>query len=115
MMLLRLFVQSPWLALLPAFAFGITASRRRRPLVRAAAVAWLAYAGYETLMARRVFCAGECNIRIDLLLLYPILLALSVAAAVSAMRVAGPGMPRRPPAGRRTPPPESPASTHEGS
>ena len=114
MTLLRLFVQSPWLALLPALAFGITALRRRRPLVRAAAAAWLAYAGYETLMARRVFCSGECNIRIDLLLIYPLLLALSVAAAVSAIRAAGPARTRRPPAGRRTPPPEPPQPTHEG-
>lgn len=99
MTLLRLFVQSPWLALLPALAFGVTAVRRRRPLVRAAAVAWLAYAGYETLMARRVFCSGECNIRIDLLLLYPALFVLSVAAAVSAIRRASPETTRRPPAG----------------
>jgi len=38
------------------------------------AVAWLAYAGYEYLMYARIACSGECNIRVDLLLLYPFLL-----------------------------------------
>ena len=34
---------------------------------------WLSYAGYEFLMFTRVLCTGECNIRVDLLLIYPVL------------------------------------------
>ena len=85
--LLGIFVGFPWLALLPALAFGVTAYRRRRTVVWVAAAAWLAYAAYETAMARRILCSGECNIRVDLLLLYPALLTLSVAAALAARRV----------------------------
>ena len=51
-----------------------------------AAIAWLVYAVYETAMARRILCSGECNIRVDLLLIYPLLLALSLAAVVAAYR-----------------------------
>ena len=83
---LGVFVAYPWLALLPAAVFGIAAYRRRRTVVWAAAVGWLVYAAYETAMARRILCSGECNIRVDLLLIYPLLLALSLAAVVAAYR-----------------------------
>ncbi len=41
-------------------------------------VLWVMYSIYEYLMYTRVLCTGECNIRIDLLLIYPMLLALSL-------------------------------------
>jgi len=103
---LRVLVDAPWLTVLPVAAFGLAAHRRPRPLLRAAVGAWLVYGAYESAMALHVFGSGQGNIRIDLLLIYPLLLALSVAAAVSAIGVARPGKPRRPPAGRRTPTPE---------
>jgi len=64
----------------------VAAYRRRRVLVCVAAIAWLVYAVYETAMARRILCSGECNIRVDLLLIYPLLLALSLAAVAAAYR-----------------------------
>jgi hypothetical protein len=54
------------------------------------AILWLAYAVYEYLMYIRVLCSGECNIRVDLLLIYPALLGstlwLSLAAAIRAIK-----------------------------
>ena len=47
-----------------------------------ASTAWILYGVYEYLMRFRVLCSGECNIRIDLLLIYPILLVLSIIAIV---------------------------------
>ena len=44
----------------------------------------IAYGVYEYLMQIRVSCSGECNIRVDLLLNYPVLSALTLA---SLMRV----------------------------
>ena len=38
--------------------------------------------GYEALMKFRVLCSGECNVRVDLLVLYPSLLLVSLAAIV---------------------------------
>jgi hypothetical protein len=84
--LLAVFIEFPWLALLPAVAFGVAGYYRRRPSVWAAGAAWLAYAAYETAMAKRILCSGECNIRVDLLLIYPALLALSLVAAFAAFR-----------------------------
>jgi len=47
---------------------------------------WGLYALYETGMQQRWLCTGECNIRIDLLLIYPALLLLTIIAAVSLIR-----------------------------
>jgi hypothetical protein len=43
-------------------------------------IVWALYAGYETGMQQRWLCSGECNIRVDLLLIYPALLAASAWA-----------------------------------
>jgi hypothetical protein len=42
-------------------------------------------------MKLRWFCSGECNIRIDLLLIYPFLLLATVLGAVSLLRRQGAG------------------------
>ena len=82
-------IDQPWLAAVPGavFLWLWTASRRR--LVLVAAVAWLLYLPYEYGMKWRVFCSGECNIRVDLLLLYPALVVLSILAAVLGLRALG--------------------------
>lgn len=59
-------------------------ARRRTPFV--VGVVWLLYALYETGMKQRWLCTGECNIRVDLLLIYPALLLSLVAAGVSLLR-----------------------------
>jgi hypothetical protein len=84
--MLGIFIAFPWLALLPALAFIAIGYWSHRTAAWVAAVAWLLYSAYETAMKRRSLCSGECNIRVDLLLLYPILLVLSIAAVVSAVR-----------------------------
>jgi hypothetical protein len=40
-------------------------------------------------MKWRILCSGECNIRVDLLLIYPALVVLSILAAVPARRARG--------------------------
>jgi len=58
----------------------------RRRSVAIAGVAWLLYAAYETAMHLRWLCTSECNIRIDLLVIYPLLLVASGVAAVIFVR-----------------------------
>ena len=84
--LLGIFVQWPWLALVPGALFAAAWVRRRRTVVLAAALAWLAYFPYELGMKLRMLCTGECNIRVDLLLLYPLLAVISVLALVAILR-----------------------------
>jgi hypothetical protein len=80
-----LFIPQPWLALIPAAMFLLLYRLAHRKLAAAASLMWLLYAIYEYAMNRRWLCSGECNIRIDLLLLYPVLLLMSAAAVVSAV------------------------------
>lgn len=87
--MLAIFVEWPVLALLPAAVFAAFWRGSGRRLAGWTAVAWLLYAAYEYGMRRRWLCSGECNIRVDLLLVYPVLLVLSAAALVTVMRGRG--------------------------
>jgi hypothetical protein len=60
--------------------------RAGRRIVLGVGLIWLLYAVYETGMQQRWLCSGECNIRVDLLLVYPLLLVASAVAAVSLLR-----------------------------
>ena len=81
----ELFVRWPALALLPAALFGALARWSHRGLASLAAVAWFIYAIYELLMRYRVLCSGECDIRVDLLGIYPVLAAVSVVALLAGL------------------------------
>ena len=83
--MLDLFVRWPALALLVSALFWALARWSRRRLVTLAAVAWGLYAVYELLMQAHVLCSGECDIRVDLLGIYPLLAALSLGALVVAL------------------------------
>jgi hypothetical protein len=80
------FIEFPLLAAAIGVVFLVlyTISRRTTGLV--AALGWLGYGAYELGMRLRLLCTGECNIRVDLLLIYPILLLITVTAVVSFLR-----------------------------
>ncbi len=82
-------IEQPWLAAVPGLGFFTLYRISRRPLVLAAALAWLIYLPYEYAMKLRILCPGECNIRIDLLVLYPGLLLLSLVGGVAFVRARG--------------------------
>ena len=84
--LLGVFIQWPWLALVPVAAFGVLYARSRASSALAAALAWLGYLLYESAMKLRWLCSGECNIRVDLLVLYPLLLLVSLIALWRGLR-----------------------------
>jgi hypothetical protein len=77
---MAIFIEYPLLAVLPAIAFVGLYWLTRRPFVVVAALAWLLYGFYEYAMHERILCSGECNIRVDLLVIYPALLVASVVA-----------------------------------
>jgi hypothetical protein len=91
---MAIFIEYPFLAaVIGVILLGLGRRTRRRTAV-GVGVVWLLYALYETGMQRRWLCSGECNIRIDLLVIYPALLIGAVAASVSILR--GPRAPRPP-------------------
>jgi hypothetical protein len=76
-------IRQPLLAAVPGGLFLVLFAGSRKRLVLIAAAAWLLYVPYEYAMKLRILCSGECNIRVDLLILYPALLLLSAAALVA--------------------------------
>ena len=76
-------IQQPLVAAVPGGLFLVLFAGSRKRLVLIAAAAWLLYVPYEYAMKLRILCSGECNIRVDLLILYPALLLLSAAALVA--------------------------------
>jgi hypothetical protein len=90
--LASLFVGKPLSILLVAVLFlaghlllqytALGAGRHPRPLLWAAA-AWAVYAAWEWLVKART---PEANIRVDLLVLWPVLLVASIVAVVKALR-----------------------------
>ena len=77
-----IFAGYPWLVLIPIalfFFIGIAAKAR---FAAATAILWLIYGVYEWMMYARILCSGDCNIRIDLLFIYPVLLLLSLTALI---------------------------------
>lgn len=67
-----------FVAAVGALYFVIAAVRQPRPGRFIAAIAWLAYAAYEYFIANGVLCDANCNIRVDLLLVWPLLFCASL-------------------------------------
>jgi hypothetical protein len=89
----------PWLAALVGVLFVTLGRKVRRWGVVTTGAIWLAYAAYETGMKQRWLCTGECNIRVDLLLIFPVLIISSILAALSlgqANQGGGPKSRRKP-------------------
>ena len=83
---MSIFIEHPALAAIVGVLFlaGYLRSRLRSSAI--AAFAWVGYSAYETAMRLRWLCTGECNIRVDLLLIDPALFALSLVALVAFAR-----------------------------
>lgn len=79
---MAVFIEHPILALAPAVLFAVLFKLSKSRLALIAGLLWLAYFFYEYGMKLRILCSGECNIRIDLLVLYPALILVSLAGLV---------------------------------
>ena len=79
------FIRWPLGAFIPAAAFGAAYAWSRRGLALAAAIAWALYAVWELLIYERITCSGECNIRVDLLVMYPALWIFSIAGVIGLL------------------------------
>ncbi len=69
--------------LMPTMLFAGLYRSSHRKLAGAAALIWLLYGVCEYAMYRRWLCTGECNIRVDLLLIYPVIILVSIPAVVA--------------------------------
>jgi hypothetical protein len=78
-------IRHPWSALLVAGGCVALWWWSRSKVAFAAAIAWAGYAGYEYLMFARILCTGDCNIRVDILFVYPLLLLVSILAVAAGL------------------------------
>ncbi len=76
----HVFLVFPFTAIIPAGIFAWLFWRSRSLFCLLTSVLWLMYMVYEYGMYLRILCTGECNIRIDVLLIYPLLLLSSLLA-----------------------------------
>ena len=82
--ILAILIEYPWLALVPAVLFFwlYSSSKSKSLFILNTAISWLAYVPYEYGMKLRLLCSGECNIRVDLLLIYAVLVVASVGSLI---------------------------------
>lgn len=78
----NIFIPHPYLALIPAVVFLLKYKKLKIKFFLVIGCMWGLYALYETLNLLRITCSGECNIRIDLLLFYPILIGLTIIGII---------------------------------
>jgi hypothetical protein len=83
---MAIFLEYPILAAAIGIVLLGLGRRTRRRVVLGVGVAWLLYSVYEFAMKQRWLCSGECNIRIDLLVIYPLLFLGVLAAGISLLR-----------------------------
>lgn len=92
---MAILIDAPWLAAIPGLVLiGLGRWRRSWVAVFAGSV-WLLYGGYETGMKLRWLCSGDCNIRIDLLVIYPALALLLIVALLSLLLAGRSSSPKR--------------------
>lgn len=75
------FILTPFLAFIPSIFFGFFYFKTKQRFTLILTILWLLYG-----MKLRILCGGECNIRIDLLLIYPLLLIMSFIAIIKIVR-----------------------------
>lgn len=75
--LFAIFVEQPWIAVAPAVVFYLLYYPFRLKLVLVAAALWTIYSVYELGIWNGLFCDQDCNIRVDLLVIYPLLAVIS--------------------------------------
>jgi hypothetical protein len=80
--IMAILIEYPWLGLVPAALFFWLYSISKSLFILNTAISWLAYVPYEYGMKFRLLCSGECNIRVDLLLIYAVLAVASVGSLV---------------------------------
>lgn len=77
-----IFAGYPWLILIPVALFFYIGIAARARFATPTAIIWLIYGIYEWLMYARILCSGDCDARIELAFIYPVLLLLSLMALI---------------------------------
>ena len=79
-------ITAPFVAIIIAFIFAGLYLKTNLKTNLFTSVFWGIYTLYEYAMKLRILCSGECNIRVDLLVLYPLLIFVSILAIIKTIR-----------------------------
>lgn len=77
----NIFISAPYYALVPTLLFAYFYLQSKQKFILTSSLLWLLYMFYEFGMKLHILCHGEC-IRIDLLVVYPILIVVSIIVLV---------------------------------
>ena len=86
-------IAQPWVAGVIGVALLVAGMRRDVRQARMAAAGWIGYCAWEYGMKARLLCSGECNIRVDLLLIAPVLAITTFVAVWRIWRAIGEARP----------------------
>ena len=75
---LAVLIIAPWAAFVVAALFAVMWWQAGGRMALVTAILWVLYGVYESLIYLRIICSGDCDIRVDLLLIYPLLLLMSL-------------------------------------
>ena len=80
---MAVFIEHPLLAAVIGILLVALGRVLHRGLATAAGVMWIMYSLWEFAIKQRWLCRGDCDIRADLIFIYPLLILGSVAALVA--------------------------------
>ena len=80
---MAVFIEHPLLAAVIGILLVTLGRVLHRGLATAAGVMWIMYSLWEFAIKQRWLCRGDCDIRADLIFIYPLLILGSVAALVA--------------------------------
>lgn len=78
------FVNRPWLVLIICLPILALYKWLKLQRLLICGVAWFTYFWYELMISVGAICPEGCNIRVELIVLYPLLLGLTIPALVEA-------------------------------
>ena len=83
---MAVFIEHPLLAAVIGILLVTLGRVLHRGLATAAGVMWIMYSLWEFAIKQRWLCRGDCDIRADLIFIYPLLILGSVAAVVGLVK-----------------------------
>ena len=83
---MAVFIEHPLLAAVIGILLVTLGRVLHRGLTTTAGVMWLMYSLWEFAIKQRWLCRGDCDIRADLIFIYPLLILGSVAAVVGLVK-----------------------------
>lgn len=84
--LFNFFVEAPYLIIVPLALVALLRWRRATMVTNIAVGLWGLYLIYEFALWLGIGCDPDCDIRVDLIVLAPLLIAVTLLAAWSAFR-----------------------------